>query len=114
MRVLCVLLSILSPLAWSDSLVIQRVTVIDATGKPAQPDMAVVIEQDHIAAVSPWKKVKAPAGSQIVDGRGKFLIPGLWDMHVHSFAIEAGGKPGGKTWTYPLYLVNGVVGVREM
>lgn len=111
MRVLCVLLSILlSPLTRADSLVIQRVTVIDATGKPAQPDMTVVVEQDHIAAVGPWKNVKAAAGSQIVDGRGKFLIPGLWDMHVHAFASGAGDE----TWTYPLYLINGVVGVREM
>ena len=46
MRVLCVLLSILlSPLTQADSLVIQRVTVIDATGKPAQSDMTIVIEK---------------------------------------------------------------------
>jgi cytosine/adenosine deaminase-related metal-dependent hydrolase len=87
----CVLLSILlSPLAWAGPLVIRRVTVIDATGKPAQPGMTVVIEQDQIAAIGPWTKVKAPAGSQIVDGRGKFLIPGLWDMHVHGFSTEPG------------------------
>jgi imidazolonepropionase-like amidohydrolase len=113
MRVL--LLSILlCPLTWADSLVIQRVTLIDATGQPAQPGMTVVIKQDRIAAIGPWKKVKVPAGSRIIDGRGKFLIPGLWDMHVHVFATEPGGKPGGKTWMYPLYLVNGVVGVRVM
>jgi imidazolonepropionase-like amidohydrolase len=115
MRALCVFLStLLCSLAWADSLVIQRVTVIDATGKPAQPGMTVVVEQDQIAAIGSWKKVKAPTGSQIVDGRGKFLIPGLWDMHVHAFATESGGKPGGKTWMYPLYLVNGIVGVRVM
>jgi imidazolonepropionase-like amidohydrolase len=101
-------------LAQANSLVIERVTVIDATGKPAQSGMTVVIERDQIAAIGPWKNIKAPAGSQIVDGRRKFLIPGLWDMHVHAFATESGGKPGGKTWMYPLYLVNGVVGVRVM
>jgi imidazolonepropionase-like amidohydrolase len=114
MRVLCVLLSILlSPLTQADSLVIQRVTVIDATGTPAQHDMTVVIEQDQIVAVGPWKKVTAPAGSQIVNGRGKFLIPGLWDMHVHNFANGSGDEKW-IPWTYPLYLINGVVGVREM
>ena len=103
----CALLSILlSPLAWAGSLVIRCVTVIDATGKPAQPGMTVVIERDQIVAISPCTKVRAPAGSQIVDGRGKFLIPGLWDMHVHGFKD--------KTWMYPLHLANGVVGVREM
>ena len=115
MRVLCVLLPmLLCPLGWADSLVIQRVTVIDATGKPAQSGITVVVEQDHIAVVGPWKKVKAPAGAQIVDGRGKFLIPGLWDMHVHGFTTEPGTKLGNTTWTHPLYLVNGVVGVRVM
>jgi hypothetical protein len=50
----CVLLSVLlSPLAWAGSLVIRRVTVIDATGKPAQPGMTVVIEQDQIVAIGP-------------------------------------------------------------
>jgi imidazolonepropionase-like amidohydrolase len=72
--------------------------------------MTVVIEQDQIAAIGPGNKVKAPAGSRSVDGRGEFLIPGLWDVHVHAFAAESGGK----TWMYPLSLVNGVVGVRVM
>ncbi len=113
LRVHCVLLSILlSPLAWGGSLVIQRVTVIDATGKPAQPGMTVVIAEDQIVAIGPWTKVKAPVGSQVVDGRGKFLIPGLWDMHVHDYAFDSAQTD--VTWSYPLYLANGVVGVREM
>ena len=113
--VLYVLLSILlSPLAWAGSLVIQRVTVIDATGGPAQPGMTVVIEQGQIIAIGPWKKIKVPAGSEIVDGRGKFLIPGLWDMHVHGYSGEPGTTSEGDTWMYPLHLANGVVGVRAM
>jgi imidazolonepropionase-like amidohydrolase len=87
--------------------------VIDATGKPAQSDMTVVIEQGQITAIGPWKKVKAPAGSQIVDGRGKFLIPGLWDMHVHGYAPDP-GKTAEAEWMAPLHLANGVVGVRAM
>jgi imidazolonepropionase-like amidohydrolase len=111
----CVVLSVLlTPLAWAGSLVIRCVTVIDATGKPAQPGMTVVIEQDQIVAIAPCTKVKAPVGSQIVDGRGKFLIPGLWDMHVHGFSAEPGSTAEGKTWMYPLHLANGVVGVRAM
>jgi imidazolonepropionase-like amidohydrolase len=73
----------LGRLALAQSLVIKRVTAIDATGRPAQPDMTVVIERDRIAAVTPWKKAKIPKGAQVVDGTGKFLTPGLWDMHVH-------------------------------
>ena len=51
-----------------------------------------MIEQDQIVAIAPCTKVKAPAGSLIVDGRGKFLIPGLWDMHVHGFSAEPGSR----------------------
>ena len=107
MRVVCILLSILlSPLAWAESLVIQSVTVIDATGKPPQAGITVVVERDRITAIGPLRKLKIPAGSQVVDGKGKFLIPGLWDMHAHYYAIG--------TWSYPLQLANGVLGVREM
>lgn len=86
-------------------LVIERVTVIDATGKPAQPNITVVIEGGRIASVTPATRAKTPKGAQVVDGSGKFLIPGLWDMHVHGTAT---------VWSYGLYLANGVVGVREM
>jgi len=106
MRVPLLILScVLASLAGAQSLVVQRVTVIDATGKPAQPDLTVVIENGRIASVGPWKKARVPKDAEIVDGRGKFLIPGLWDMHVHGTAAA---------WSYPLYLANGVLGVREM
>jgi imidazolonepropionase-like amidohydrolase len=59
---------------------ITHVTVIDTERGVAQPDMTVVIDGDRIATVD---KAPAPAGAQIVNGRGKFLIPGLWDMHTH-------------------------------
>ena len=105
---LLLLCALLIPLGWAQPLVIKRVTVIDATGKPAQPDMTVVIDKDRIAAVSPWKKSKIPKGAQVVDGTGKFLIPGLWDMHVHGVSDNRAAQ------SYPLYLANGVLGVREM
>jgi imidazolonepropionase-like amidohydrolase len=95
-------------LASSQPLAIKRVTVIDATDRAAQPDMTVVIVGDRIAAVGPSKKTKVPKNAQVVDGAGKFLIPGLWDMHVH------GAADARSAWSYPLFLANGVVGVREM
>jgi hypothetical protein len=100
--------ALLAGLACAQPLVIKRVTVVDATGKPAQPDMTVVIEGDRIAAVSRSTQAKIPKGAQVVDGTGKFLIPGLWDMHVH------GAADGRSNGSYPLYLANGVLGVREM
>ncbi len=109
-RSLCLVLlfALFGGLAWSQSLVIKRVTVIDATDRAAQPDVTVVITGDRIAAVSPWKKAKVPKNAQVVDGAGKFLIPGLWDMHVH------GAADARSPWSHLLFLANGVVGVREM
>jgi len=51
--------------------------------------------------------VRVPKGATVIDGTGKFLIPGLWDMHVH---LEISGKEA----SFPMYLANGVTGVRDM
>jgi hypothetical protein len=53
--------------------------------------------------------VDAPAGAQIIDGTGKFLMPGLWDMHAHLFE-----RRGAADIDMPLLVANGVTGVREM
>src|ERR1044071_1519249 len=58
-----------------------HVTVIDATGSPAQPDMTVVVKGNRITAIG--KKISVPSGSKVVDAAGKYMIPGLWDMHIH-------------------------------
>jgi len=89
------------------SLVFEHVTVIDMTGAPAQPDMTVVIKGDHISALGKTGKVRVQKGATIIDGSGKFLIPGLWDMHVH---LEISGKEA----SFPAYLSNGVTGLRDM
>jgi len=66
--------------------------------------MTVVITGDRIAEVGPTKKVRVPANAQIVDASGKFLIPGLWDMHVHLWSKDY----------FKLFLANGITGVRIM
>jgi imidazolonepropionase-like amidohydrolase len=115
MRPLLILLCILwAPFMQAQTLAIQHVTVIDATGKPAQPDLTVVIEGGRIASVTPSAKAKIPKGAQIVDGVGKFLIPGLWDMHAHDLTDTFPHEGVPFWWSYGLYLANGVVGVRDM
>lgn len=89
----------------SKSLVINNVTVIDATGKPAMPGMTVVITDGRIAEMGKGLKAKMPAGTEVIDGTGKYLIPGLWDMHVHEWE---------KNYFLPLFIANGVTGVRDM
>jgi imidazolonepropionase-like amidohydrolase len=61
-----------------------RVTVIDGTGAPAKSGQTVVISGDRITAVGPSANVRIPRGSRVINGAGKFLIPGLWDAHVHT------------------------------
>ncbi len=94
------------------SLVFTHVTVIDATGSPAKPDMTVVITGEHIATLGKTGEVRIPKNAQIVNAAGKFLIPGLWDMHVHIFNHVSRRPPN--TWYFPLFVANGVTSVREM
>jgi len=64
----------------NSSIAIEHVTIIDAKNG-LQEDMTVVFEADEIRHVS--SSISAPKASKTIDGTGKFLIPGLWDMHVH-------------------------------
>jgi imidazolonepropionase-like amidohydrolase len=90
------------------TLAIEHVTIIDATGAPAMPDMTVIVVGNRIANVGRSRALRSPVGAQVLDGSGKFLIPGLWDMHVH-----LGGYASGKKAFGPL-LASGIVGVRDM
>ena len=106
---LCSLLLVPPVLSQNDSassvFYIAHVTVIHTdTGKETR-NQTVVISGDRISDVKDSTKVKPAAGAKVVDRTGKYLIPGLWDMHVHRAEYES---------TYPMYLVNGVTGVREM
>src|SRR5262245_55873280 len=86
-----------------------HITVIDATGAPAKPDMTVVIANGRISEIGKAGEVRLPAGANEVTATGKFLIPGLWDMHVHTpynVAHEEG--------YLPLFIANGVTGIRIM
>src|SRR5262249_40703354 len=69
------------------------------------------IAAGRIEAVAPY--VRTPNGARVIDGRGKYLIPGLWDMHVHlAFPWTSPAElwePG--LW---LFIANGVTGVRDM
>ena len=98
-------LLVVQPLgAQENSLAFVHATVIDATGAPAQSNVTVVINGDRITALGKSAEVTLPANARIVEATGKFLIPGLWDMHVHWYD-EA---------SLPLFIANGVTGARIM
>jgi len=50
----------------------------------------------------------------VIDGRGEYLIPGLWDMHGHIFPHGRGAPTDGRAWHLPLHVASGVTGVRDM
>jgi imidazolonepropionase-like amidohydrolase len=99
------------------SLAITHVTVIDTAKGSAQGDMTVVIGGNRIISMGGSRTVKLPRKVSVIDGRGKFLIPGLWDMHVHVFNNSGSVARAGtdnSAYFFPLLVANGVVGVRNM
>ena len=89
-------------------LILVHVTVVDVTHAKLHPDMTVVIEGHRIAAVRKTGKAGIPKDTQVVDASDRFLIPGLWDMHVHVFTEKRYES------AFPLLIANGVTGIREM
>jgi len=86
------------------ALAITGATLIDTNGGPAINDSVVVIEGDRIIAAGPRTRVKTPRGAKVIDAHGKFLLPGLWEMHAHFEQVEWG----------PVYLAAGVTTVRDV
>ncbi|MGA2590262.1 MAG: amidohydrolase family protein [Bryobacteraceae bacterium] len=85
---------------------IRDVTVVDVLHGSLRAGMSVEIVGHKILSLTPATEVPSHVESQIIDAGGKFLIPGLWDMHVHIFFDPP---------TYfPLLLANGVTGIRDM
>ncbi|OFW33501.1 MAG: hypothetical protein A3G76_11920 [Acidobacteria bacterium RIFCSPLOWO2_12_FULL_65_11] len=85
-------------------LAITRVNIIDVVDGRILPNSTVTIRSGVIASVT--QNSAPPADARIVDGQGKFLIPGLWDMHAH---MEATGESA-----LQLNVANGVTGIRDM
>ena len=79
-------------------------TLIDGTGKASIANATVVSKDGKIMAAGPASKVKIPPDATTVDVTGKFIIPGLWDMHAHYEQVEWG----------PIYLAAGVTTVRDV
>jgi hypothetical protein len=83
------------------------VALIDGTG--ARPRVVtVIVEGARIIAVTRDGRNRIPTDATIVDGRGKYLIPGMWDMHVHIGAYDEGTK------VLPRLVAYGITGVRDM
>src|SRR5688500_7606348 len=90
----------------ASTLAITNVTVIDVVRGRALSNQTVVINGNRITAVGPSASTLAPRRAQVLNGSGKFLIPGLWDMHSHVVGF-------GRT-ALTLYVAQGVTAVRDM
>jgi imidazolonepropionase-like amidohydrolase len=86
-------------------LALTHATVIDATGGPVLKDQTVVVIGGRIQTIGRSSEVKIPGGATLVDATGKFVVPGLWDAHVHT---RYQGIP-----FLSLFLVNGITSVRD-
>jgi len=93
-------------------LVFLHVTVINPGSASVERNRAVVIRDGRITKVGSASGFKTPAGAKVVDGTGEYMIPGLWDMHVHSAFGD--WFPRGREVILPLFVANGVTGVRDM
>lgn len=102
----CAALALLVPTLLGQTLAIQDCTLVDPRAGSAAPHTTVIITGERIAARGPAVSTRVPSGARVVPASGKFVIPGLWDMHVHAGEIE-------EDW-FPLYLANGVTALREM
>lgn len=68
---------------------ISNVAIVDVENRKIIPGQTVVLTNETISAIKPFNKIKIPADAAIIDGTGKYLLPGLTDAHVHFF--QSGG-----------------------
>jgi imidazolonepropionase-like amidohydrolase len=94
----------LSTPVWARSIVLRNATVVDVAGGSNSRNATIVITGNRIATVGAANEVEVPPDAEVVDVTGKFVIPGLWDMHVHWYLEEY----------LPLFIANGVTGARMM
>jgi imidazolonepropionase-like amidohydrolase len=88
---------------------ITGVGVVDVARGRVVPAQTVLVAGSRITAVGAAGRVRVPAGAVVVDGRGRFVIPGLWDMHTHALWDRSA-----RDAAMPLFVASGVTGIRDM
>ena len=96
-----------------DTYAIKNVSVITMLKDEVLHEQTVVVEQGIIKSIAPSQKTKLGKNVKVVDGNGKFLIPGLFDMHTHFFYEQTGHINTNET-ELKLMLANGITTARIM
>jgi len=113
MKKVCLVLTVVSllsvdPAAARGITTFQNVNLVPMTSNKVVPGQTVVVSDGRISTIGPSRKVPVPAGSTVIDGTGRFLMPGLADMHTHL---------NDAMFEYPffnLFLANGVTTIRDL
>jgi imidazolonepropionase-like amidohydrolase len=95
---------------FAQTLTITNATVVDVTTGALQRETTIVIDGNRIANVAPSRPTKALG--RVVDAKGAYVIPGLWDMHTHAYF--GWSRDFGDTYVLPLFIANGITGIRDM
>jgi imidazolonepropionase-like amidohydrolase len=96
-----------------DTYAIKNVSIITMTSEEVLPDRTVIVDKGIIKSISPAATAKIAKGVKAIDGKGKFLMPGLFDMHTHFF-YEQGEHVNTNEAELKLMLVNGITTARIM
>jgi imidazolonepropionase-like amidohydrolase len=108
---LLLLLPLANPRLLAQTLTITNATVVDVSNGTLRRGTTVIIEGNRIASVGPPSTPATPRG-QVVDATGMYVIPGLWDMHTHAYF--GWDRDFGDSYVLPLFIVNGITGIRDM
>ncbi len=109
MKFILLLLLPLQVLAQQHAILFRNVSVVDVQTGQVSANQNVLISGNTIQKIS--SKSITAKNVTLVDGTGKFLIPGLWDMHIHEFRNAVNKR---KEYFFPLFIANGVTSVRDM
>lgn len=94
---------------FNSSTVISGVTIVNVTNGEIIPNQTVIITGNQITEIGPVNSLPTPNDATVIDAKGKYLIPGLWDMHAHTSSDEIT-----RNASFPLYIANGITGIRDM